>query len=79
MTPAQALVLEFIEQFILTEGMPPTRGEISYHFGWSSINAAQTHLKRLHKAGYIHITPGKARAIRLAPVKITRRQKSKSP
>jgi SOS-response transcriptional repressor LexA len=41
LTARQEEVLDFIEDFITREKMPPTRAEICAHFGWKSWNAAE--------------------------------------
>jgi repressor LexA len=65
LTPQQARVLAYIRQRIL-EGMPPTRSEISKHFGWRSPNSAEDHIKALCRKGAIAMTfPGASRGIRL--------------
>ena len=45
--------------------MPPTRAEIQAHFGFSSPNAAQEHLRNLEKRGAIELIGGSSRGIRL--------------
>ncbi len=65
LTPRQAEVLAFIRETIKETGAPPTRAEIAYVFGFSSVNAAEGHLKNLERKGYIELIPGTARGIRL--------------
>ena len=65
LTPRQAEVLAFIRETIKEPGAPPTRAEIAYVFGFSSVNAAEGHLKNLERKGYIELVPGTARGIRL--------------
>ncbi len=65
LTPRQAEVLAFIRETIKETGAPPTRAEIAYVFGFSSVNAAEGHLKNLERKGYIELVPGTARGIRL--------------
>jgi repressor LexA len=47
-------------------GAPPTRSEISQRLGFASANAAEEHLKALAKKGYLELSPGTSRGIRLA-------------
>lgn len=63
LTPAQIAVLGFIREFNRENKFPPTRTEISQHFGWRSINAAECHLRALVKKGAIFLSAGKARGI----------------
>lgn len=64
-TARQQQVLDFVQRFIAEQGMPPTRLEISEHFGFSSCNAAEEHLKALSRQGALILTPGIARGIQL--------------
>jgi repressor LexA len=64
LTPRQAEVLAFILSFQAENGMPPTRVEIAAHFGWSSANAAQDHIRALTRKGALRLpTHRHARAI----------------
>lgn len=65
LTTRQQIVLTFIEEFIETEGLPPTRAEIAKALGFRSVNAAEDHLKALVKKHAITVTPGTSRGIRL--------------
>jgi len=47
--------------------MPPTRAEISYTLGFSSANAAESHLRALERKGMIEILPGASRGIVILP------------
>lgn len=66
LTDAQRRVLDFVRYQIEVRRLPPTRYEIASHFGWSSANAAEDHLKALRRKGYIETVPGISRGIRLA-------------
>jgi repressor LexA len=65
MTDRQAELLSHIEACVAEQGMPPTRAELAKHFGFSSANAAETHLRALAKKGYIDLAAGASRGIRL--------------
>ena len=65
LTPRQAEILELIRQYLETEGMPPTRLEICAALGFSSPNAAESHIRALERKGAIEIIPGASRGIRL--------------
>jgi len=65
LTKKQAATLGFIRTFINQEGMPPTRKEISDGLGHNSPNGAHDGLLVLAKYGYLELTPGRARGIRL--------------
>jgi len=68
LTVRQAQILEFISNFIEEYGFPPTRSELSAHFGFSSPNAAEAHLRALEKKAMIGIGRGVSRGITLLPL-----------
>lgn len=59
----QQEILDFVRLCIDSDGLPPTRAEITHHFGFASPNAAQCHLKALAAKGAIRLNPGTARGI----------------
>jgi len=65
LTPRQAEILLFLQEFIDTTGMPPTRAEIARKLGFRSVNAAEEHLRALQRKGVIELIPGTSRGIRL--------------
>ena len=65
LTRRQNEILIFISQYIDKEGLPPTRIEISRHFGFRSPNAAESHLRALARKGVIRMEPGLSRGIAL--------------
>ena len=65
LTKRQNQILRFISQHIDKEDFPPTRNEISRHFGFRSPNAAESHLRALEKKGVIRMEPGLSRGISL--------------
>ena len=65
LTSRQEEILNLIKEWIETTGLPPTRAEIAQHFGFSSPNAAEQHLKVLAKKGALDLVPGTSRGIRL--------------
>ena len=68
LTPRQREVLNFISEFIEKHKFPPTRSELSRHFGFRSPNAAETHLRALEKKSVIGIERGVSRGITLLPM-----------
>lgn len=64
-TERQAEILDFIRSTLTAQGSPPTRDEIAKAFGFSSLNAAEQHLKALHRKGLIELVAGMSRGIRL--------------
>lgn len=65
LTAKQAEVFQFIQQFMETTGMPPTRAEIARSLGFRSANAAEEHLRTLQRKGVIELLSGTSRGIRL--------------
>lgn len=59
LTKQQERVLKFVKSYIAKSGYPPTREEISDHFGWASCNSAQQHLQLIQRKGYLKLMPGK--------------------
>ena len=68
LTKRQNQVLNFISEHIDKSGFPPTRSELSKHFGFSSPNAAESHLRALAQKGVIQLERGRSRGITLAPL-----------
>jgi len=65
LTTRQKEILNFISDHIDSEGFPPTRNEVSKHFGFRSPNAAESHLRALEHKGVIRIEAGRSRGITL--------------
>ena len=65
LTPRQKEILRFISEHIDINGFPPTRNELSSHFGFRSPNAAESHLRALHNKGAIQLERGRSRGITL--------------
>ena len=65
LTARQVEILRMIETHVEESGFPPTRAEICTAMGFSSPNAAETHLRALERKGAIEMTSGASRGIRL--------------
>ncbi|HEY5774980.1 MAG TPA: transcriptional repressor LexA [Xanthomonadales bacterium] len=65
LTKRQKEILTFISDHIDSEGFPPTRNDLSKHFGFRSPNAAESHLRALEHKGVIRIEAGRSRGITL--------------
>jgi len=65
LTSRQEEILQLVQDSISQNGAPPTRSEIAQQLGFASANAAEEHLKALAKKGYIELSPGTSRGIRL--------------
>lgn len=70
LTVRQREILKFISQFIDKNKFPPTRSDLSSHFGFRSPNAAEAHLRALQKKAMIGIEPGVSRGITLLPLSV---------
>jgi len=66
LTPKEKKVLEFIENYIETEGCSPSFSEVQGHFGFASVNSVQNYIKQLESKEYIS-NPGsnQKRALRV--------------
>lgn len=64
LTPRQSQTLSLIKHWIDQNGYPPTRADIAGHFGFTR-NAAECHLQELARKGYIALTPGISRGIKI--------------
>jgi repressor LexA len=71
LTQRQQTVLQFIESYIHTQGVPPTRAEICAELGFRSPNAAEDHLRALAHKGAIQLIQGTSRGIRLHQTRTT--------
>jgi repressor LexA len=65
LTHRQREILKFISDHIDKHGFPPTRNDISAHFGFRSPNAAQSHLRALEKKEMLQIGRHRSRGIAL--------------
>jgi repressor LexA len=68
LTPRQTQILRLIQRAIAETGMPPTRAEIAKELGFKSVNAAEEHLRALHRKGVIELIPGASRGIQLRDI-----------
>ncbi len=66
LTARQEEILGLISDAISRSGLPPTRAEIAARLGFASANAAEEHLRALARKGYVELTPGTSRGIKLA-------------
>jgi len=76
LSPKQLEVLAFIEQFMATHGLPPTRGEIAAGLGLKNRQGIDQHLRALAGKGAIELTPGISRGIKLPGVSTTDKAKA---
>ncbi|MEI7531500.1 MAG: transcriptional repressor LexA [Betaproteobacteria bacterium] len=65
LTARQEEILNLVQASIEESGAPPTRAEIAQKLGFASANAAEEHLKALAKKGYLALSPGTSRGIRV--------------
>lgn len=65
LTKRQSEVLNYIKEFIVSHGYPPTVREIGESLGLSSPATTHSHLEGLENKGYIRKTGNKNRAIEL--------------
>lgn len=65
LTKKQALIVEFIRDYLATHGVAPTYREIMTALGLSSVSAVAEHIDNLVAKGVIHKNPGAARSLEL--------------
>ena len=65
LTARQKQIIDLIQRHIDDTGFPPTRVEIAKELGFRSANAAEEHLRALHRKGAIEMIPGASRGIRI--------------
>jgi repressor LexA len=70
LTRRQQQILGFIAEYLDSEGFPPTRSELSAHFGFRSPNAAESHLRALARKGVIQLERGRSRGIALTSLAV---------
>lgn len=70
LTPRQQEIFDFIRHGIEKSNVPPTRAEICAAFGFSSLNAAEQHLRALAAKGVIEMVAGASRGIRLTQMAV---------
>ena len=71
LTRRQKEILVFISDHIDSAGFPPTRNDLSKHFGFRSPNAAESHLRALENKGVIQIEAGRSRGITLTALSLS--------
>ena len=65
LTDRQDAILEYLRAYLAANGRPPTILEIAEGFSLASPNGVAKHLQALAEKGFIELTPGRARGIRL--------------
>jgi repressor LexA len=71
LTKRQTEILTFISDHIDSVGFPPTRNDVSKHFGFRSPNASESHLRALEHKGVIRIEAGQSRGITLTALALS--------
>lgn len=67
LTRRQKQILDFLENYIRTNGIAPSFEEIADQFAFSSLATVHEHLTNLERKGYIHRTHNESRAIEILP------------
>lgn len=66
LTPIQREVLESLRRHADLGAAPPTYRDLCREFGWASTGTARDHLRALARKGYIELSGGLARLVRLS-------------
>lgn len=67
LTKRQKEILDFVSEFIASNGYSPSMEEIAEHFEFASLNAVFKHLAALERRGHLHRDANRARSIQLSP------------
>jgi repressor LexA len=65
LTKRQQEVLDFLKDYLVEKGFPPTLREIAFHFGLRGPKSPQKTLSILERKGFIRKVPGGSRAIEI--------------
>lgn len=74
LTAKQLSVLEFIEDYIRSNGHGPTNRVLCDHFGWSSYGTPQKFLKTLQRKGWIAVEHNRVGGISIVRPSIVARR-----
>jgi repressor LexA len=66
LTKRQKEILDFLSEFIESNGYSPSMEEIAEHFNFASLNAVYKHLEALESRGHLHRDANRARSIQLS-------------
>lgn len=66
LTKRQKQILDFLSEFIESNGYSPSMEEIAEHFHFASLNAVFKHLEALERRGHLHRDSNRARSIQLS-------------
>ncbi len=71
LTRRQKEILDYLTEYIGTQGYAPTIEEIGQHFGLSSLATVHKHLTNLQEKGLIKRAWNRSRALELVPAAVT--------
>jgi repressor LexA len=71
LTKRQKQILDFLSEFIESNGYSPSMEEIAEHFQFASLNAVFKHLEALERRGHLQRDSNRARSIQLSSNKET--------
>ncbi|MDR3350009.1 MAG: transcriptional repressor LexA [Acidaminococcales bacterium] len=74
LTKAQTDILEYIRNFVRTNGYPPSVREIGKAVGFASSASIHAHLRKLESAGYLQRNPFKSRTVEVTQDAMLRQQ-----
>jgi repressor LexA len=67
LTKRQKEILNFVEEFVVENGYPPSFEEIARNFGYTSLATVHEHLENLRSKGYIRKSYNASRSIEVVP------------
>lgn len=65
LTARQRQILQLIARWLRDHGLPPTRADLAQALGLANRQGIDQHLRALQRKGYLALTPGAARGVRL--------------
>src|SRR2546428_4873357 len=71
LTRRQKEILDYLTEYIGSQGYAPTIEEIGHHFGLSSLATVHKHLTNLQEKGLIKRTWNRSRALELIPTEVS--------
>lgn len=74
LTKSQIEILEYIRNFVRTNGYPPSVREIGKAVGFASSASIHAHLRKLESAGYLQRNPFKSRTLEVVQDAMLRQQ-----
>ena len=70
LTKKQRQILDYVEEFVETNGYSPSYEEIAEHFGYSSLATVHEHLSNLEQKGFLRKNYNKSRSLEIVRAEV---------